>query len=78
MGAGPVSIRKRVMGLLITSANPLTATQIKQFMDASYVGPPVKLSSLSGILKRMYDAGELRRVDDWGPRGGYGYEVNHS
>lgn len=72
-----MTIKQRVIGLLITTMKkPLTASEIKRFLDAKSPGMPIKLSSLSGILKRMYDAGELHRIDGWGPRGGYGYRVN--
>ena len=33
------------------------------------------LPSVSSLLKRMVDAGELRRRKGKGPRGGYGYYV---
>jgi len=70
-----MTIRQRVIHVLLDSSTPRTASDIYHVLNNSGY---VKLSSLSGILKRMYDAGELRRVDEYGPRGGYGYLVNHS
>jgi hypothetical protein len=63
------------------AGSPCTAADIYHVLNVeSGIGPneSVKLSSLSGTLKKMYDAGELLRVDGWGPRGGYGYLVNHA
>jgi hypothetical protein len=58
----------------------MTATQICGELNRLNGGTQdtIMLSSLSGTLKRMYDAGELCRVDGYGPRGGYGYLVNHT
>ena len=50
-----------------------TATQLWHF--AKTTERNIKLSSLSSQLKKMYDAGELERFAEFGPRGGYGYEV---
>jgi len=68
--------RELVLNFLLLTGHPYTASEIWHALNLPE--HPIKLSSLSGILKRMYDAGELRRIDEWGPRGGYGYEVNHS
>jgi hypothetical protein len=76
---GPVNLdtlRWRVINFLVLCPVPCTATQLQKSLTSPT--KPIKLSSLSSLLKKMYDAGELRRVDDWGPRGGYGYQVNHS
>jgi hypothetical protein len=35
----------------------------------------VKLSSLSSLLKRMVDEGVLMRVENFSPRGAYGYAL---
>jgi hypothetical protein len=51
-----------------------TATQIWHFAQST--GRDVKLSSLSSQLRRMYDDHELNRMEDFGPRGGYGYTLN--
>lgn len=51
-----------------------TATQIRDHVHARGWGD-VKLSSLSSQLKKMVDARELKRHDDVGPRGGYGYSL---
>lgn len=48
-----------------------TATQLWHFAKATQ--RDIKLSSLSSQLKRMYDANELERYGDFGPRGGNGY-----
>lgn len=48
-----------------------TATQLCSFAAATERS--VKLSSLSSALKQMYDAGEVERIEGFGPRGGYGY-----
>jgi len=70
-----MTIRKRVLGLLRCAGLYLTAAAIKQILDQGDTGPAIKLSSLSSVLKRMYDAGELERIEGFGPRGGYGYKV---
>lgn len=50
-----------------------TATQLCHFASATQRN--VKLSSLSSVLKRMYDADELERIEGFGSRGGYGYRL---
>lgn len=60
--------RERVLMKLIEHASPVTATELARELNVS-------LSSLSSLLKKMYDAKQVRRVDDFGPRGGYGYET---
>jgi DNA-binding transcriptional regulator GbsR (MarR family) len=71
MGMKAISMRINVIELLFNSHVPLTATEIACILD-------VKLASLSSVLRKMYDAGVLTRVDGYGLRGGYGYQVNHS
>jgi Fe2+ or Zn2+ uptake regulation protein len=66
-----LTIRARVLHLLLNAQEPFTATMLCELMS---IGPsPVQLSSLSSVLKRMHDEGLLYRVNGWGPRGGYGY-----
>lgn len=75
-----MTIRRRVIDLLITSrcSAYFTATDICKGLNvpdgvSDFVG--VELSSVSSALKKMYDAGELERLDGIGPRGGFGYRV---
>lgn len=75
-----MSIRQRVIKLLNEQKRPLTATEINNALNvpdgiSDFIG--VELSSVSSALRKMYDAGELRRIYDWGPRGGYGYWVKN-
>ena len=76
MVTGSVTIREQVLRFLFNVGIPYTASEIHHVFVKD--GLRVSLASLSSTLKKMYDAGELRRVDDWGPRGGYGYQVNHT
>jgi Fe2+ or Zn2+ uptake regulation protein len=68
--------RLRVTNFLLCGNHPYTATELHRSLNIP--DHPVTLATLSGVLKKMYDNGELYRVDDWGPRGGYGYQVNHA
>jgi len=76
-----MTLRKRIVEALenyfLCSSAYYTAVEIKRMLDHSRIIHPqvVKLSSLSSVLKRMYDAGELERIDGVGPRGGFGYRV---
>lgn len=49
----------------------LTARDIQSLVEFS--GEKVALASLSSLLKKMCDEGELIREDGHGPRGGHGY-----
>jgi Fe2+ or Zn2+ uptake regulation protein len=66
--------RERVLDLLASCPLPLTAAQICKALSPSR---RITLASLSGTLRKMYDAKLLSRVDGYGPRGGYGYLVNY-
>lgn len=58
-----------------------TASELCKLIDAldCQVGKSkIKLSSLSGTLKRMSDAGLLERIENFGPRGGYGYRKRNA
>ncbi len=69
------SIRSRVIGELKNLAladDCLTSSQL----EARLLN--VKLSSLSSILNRMARKGEVVRVPDVGPRGGYGYRLKNT
>jgi predicted transcriptional regulator len=46
-----------------------TATDLAYFLD-------VKLASLSSLLCKLADEGILEKLDNVGPRGGYGYRLN--
>jgi len=76
MGSSAVTLREQVLRFLFNVGVPYTASEMCHVFNRD--GLKVKLASLSSVLRKMYDAGELRRVDDWGPRGGYGYQVNHT
>jgi len=76
VGITRLTHREQVLRFLFNVGQPYTATEIHRVFVKD--GMKVTLASLSGTLRKMYDAGELRRVDDWGPRGGYGYQVNHT
>jgi len=67
------TIQERILNFLLLTGQPSTAVEIHRSLDSSE--QPVKLSSLSSVLKKMYDAGELDRITGFGPRGGHGYEV---
>lgn len=69
-----MTIRTDVKLFLYNTGATYTATDLKHVLNADGT---LKLSSLSSILKRMYDAGELLRFEGFGPRGGYGYKLNH-
>ena len=64
-----MTIRERVVNLLSCRVVPVTAGEIAHCLEP--VG--VKLSSLSSILRRMVDRGELLSFPDRGLRGGNGY-----
>lgn len=62
------------MILLKEPSQAMTATQMCHYFNRlSRPEGQVKLTSLSSLLKKMYDAGELFRIESFGPRGGYGY-----
>ena len=70
----PRSIRSRVIGelsLLPFADDTLTSSQLGALLK-------VRLSSLSSVLNRMAKRGEVVRVPDVGPRGGYGYRLKTS
>jgi len=65
--------RERVLGICKQQSTALTATEMqKRIADG---GHQVRLSSLSSLLKKMVDNGELKRIENVGPRGGYGYAL---
>jgi len=73
-----MTIRRRVLHLLKHAGAIVTAVDIYHVLNVeSGIGPSesVKLSSLSSVLKRMCDGGELDRLKNFGPRGGYGYRL---
>lgn len=53
-----------------------TATRINEWMLSD--GHPSKLSSLSSLLKKMTDENVLERIENYGPRGGYGYRLRQT
>jgi predicted transcriptional regulator len=59
-----LTMRESVLNHL--TSEPYTASHLAKVLN-------LKLSSLSSILKKMIDDQELQRVDNIGPRGGYGY-----
>jgi Fe2+ or Zn2+ uptake regulation protein len=68
-----MTIRYRILNFLVLYPYTCTAAEIHDSLNCK--SDPVKLSSLSSALKKMYDAGELERQENVGPRGGYGYRV---
>jgi len=68
----PRTIGSRTIDVLTWSGTMLSASEIKRWLDIEDDGP-VKLSSLSSILRKLYDRGMLRRHDHLGPRNGYVY-----
>ena len=50
-----------------------TASQLLHFAAATQ--RRIKLSSLSSQLCKMSKAGVLERLENFGPRGGYGYRL---
>lgn len=72
-----MTMRRRIVSLLLRAGVPCTAADIYHVLNVGDPARSVRLSSLSGTLKRMYDDGTLLRVDGYGPRGGYGYVINH-
>lgn len=72
------SLRERVL-LMLHLADPVTgvtATALCKFLnDASQQSDHVKLSTLSSLLTKMYDVGDLNRIKGVGPRGGFGYTL---
>lgn len=67
------TVRERILNLLLLSNETYTASQIKWCLDGT--DQPAKLSTISSTLKKMYDEGWLNRVENYGPRGGYGYNL---
>ncbi len=68
------SIRSRVISELQTlpyADDCLTSSQLGKGLN-------IPLSSLSSVLNRMAKKGELVRVPDIGPRGGYGYRLKNT
>lgn len=64
------TMRSRVLALLrYNLAHGLTAMEISKILQ-------VKLSSVSSLLKKMCDKGELLRMNHCGPRGGHFYWFN--
>ncbi len=63
------TIRERILWVLTEIAEQMTAATITETLCN------VKLDSVSSILKKMVDNGELVRVEGAGPRGGYGYRL---
>lgn len=57
-----------VLSMLVWADDYATAVQLSR-------GTRVKLSSLSSVLLRMIKKGEIVRVHNIGPRGGYGYRL---
>ena len=70
-----VTTRERIAALLGFPTRPiLTASQIRNVInDHSAADKQVRLSSVSSLLKKMVDTGEIERHENFGPRGGYGY-----
>lgn len=66
-----MTLQKRIIQLLKLRGLPMTATSISCELNA-------KLSSLSSILKKMSDERIISRIKNFGPRGGYGYEIKES
>ncbi len=71
-------LRERVL-LMLQWADPVTgvtATTLCKFLN--HISRPsrhVKLSTLSSLLTKMYDAGDLNRFKGAGPRDGFGYTL---
>lgn len=63
----PDTIKKAALKVLrIHGVTAMTAAQISKQINYSQ-------ESVSSILKRMVDSGEIKRVKGFGPRGGFGY-----
>lgn len=67
------TLRKRILNILLLTHQTFTASELQLCLNCGTT--PVKLSSLSSILKKMCDTGEICRVNCYGPRGGYGYHL---
>lgn len=63
-----MTMQERVLQLLPFFSGPVTASHIARCLS-------VKLSSVSSLLKKMTDEGLLERIENTGPRGGYGYSI---
>lgn len=69
-----MSIRDQVVKALLTIDHPVTAAQIHRRLQQN-VGTTTSLATLSGVLSKMTRSGELVRVEEFGPRSGYGYSI---
>lgn len=69
-----MTLREQVHQFLYRTGGTYTATQICEIFNQHNEG--MKLSSLSSVLKKMYDAHEVHRIESFGPRGGHGYKLN--
>jgi len=69
------SIRKRAKAKLARKVKPRTAAQIQMILNTEGTGPFVGLGTLSSLLKKMVDDGELQPVPGVGPHGGTGYKL---
>lgn len=67
-----MTIRSRIIHVL-DRGQVMTASQMCNCINDEFKADDVKLASLSSALNKMYRNGELARMDQFGPRGGYGY-----
>lgn len=68
--------RELIRRFLSRTGSRYTATDLCRALNLERsAAREITLASLSGTLKKMCDAGELTRYEDFGPRGGYGYEI---
>lgn len=61
-------MKKQIIEFL-KNRGPFTCVQLQKIF------PHYKLSSLSSMLKKLVDDNSLKRIEKFGPRGGYGYFI---
>lgn len=69
-------MKEALVAYLMGSRSTHTATQLSSILTEC--GHRAKLSSLSSLLKKLTDSGELIRTENFGPRGGYGYSLRNT
>lgn len=75
-----MTMRSQILQVLGVRHHPMTATTICNAINvpdgiSDFIG--FELSSVSSTLRKMYDTDVLGRVENFGPRGGYGYYLKH-
>jgi len=67
--------RIKLVSDLLSDGVTRTASDVFYALYSEFQGRSSKmtLASLSGTLKQMTDCGYVERVENFGPRGGYGY-----